>query len=462
MAPQRLDFDNMSTGHLFRKIFFPTLMGMFAGSVMNVTDGIFVGRRIGSDALAAINITAPVFMLVTGIALMFGIGASVRASIALAEGRKQEADREITSALAVSSAIVVIMSVIFMLFPNQLGSLFGSTQALIPLVREYMLWITPGMLFSCIMFSGMFYVRLDGAPKFAMWCELLSTGLNILLDYLFIYPLNMGIMGAAAASSISCIVGGTMILIYMLFFTKRIHLINITTIIATGENIANRLWKQCKLGLSGLLGEVGISLMLVSGNYVFVHLAGEDGVAAYSIACYCTPLFFMINNAIAQAAQPIVSYDYGARRRERVRSTLHLSLTVAITCSIVTTILICLFAEPLVKLFVDEKNCTTFDIAREGMPLFALGLLFMAINITFIGYLQSVKCGFQASVFTALRAYVFLIISFVLLPEICGIKGAWLAIPTAEALTSLCIILFATIRLNSHILIKKQSKNNDF
>ena len=327
-----LDFDHMSPGRLFTKMFFPTLLGMFSGSVMNITDGMFVGQRVGSDALAAINIAAPVFMLVTGIALMFGIGASVRASISLAQGRTKEANREITTSLLVAVAVVTLLSAIILLNLDTMAYLFGSTDRLLPLVKEYMLWVTVGMPASCVMFGGMFFVRLDGAPKFAMWCEIIGAGLNIVLDYIFIYPLDMGIMGAAIASSLSCLVGALLIMGYLIFFTKRIQLCSLRAAFGRGTRWLQTTWQQVKLGLSGFLGEVAISLMLVLGNYVFGSLLGESGVAAYSIACYCSPLFFMINNAIAQSAQPIISYDYGARRWERVRHTLRLVLTVAIVC----------------------------------------------------------------------------------------------------------------------------------
>lgn len=431
----------MSPGRLFTKMFFPTLLGMFSGSVMNITDGMFVGQRVGSDALAAINIAAPVFMLVTGIALMFGIGASVRASISLAQGKTKEANREITTSLLVAVTVVTLLSAIILLNLDTMAYLFGSTDRLLPLVKEYMLWVTVGMPASCVLFAGMFYVRLDGAPKFAMWCEIIGAGLNILLDYVFIYPLNMGIMGAAIASSLSCLVGALLIMGYLIFFTKRIQLCSLRAAFGRSARWLQTTWQQVKLGLSGFLGEVAISLMLVLGNYVFGSLLGESGVAAYSIACYCSPLFFMINNAIAQSAQPIISYDYGARRWERVRHTLRLVLTVAIVCSVVMTTLIILLTDPLVSLFVKDDP-TTHALAVKGMPLFAVDLLFLAVNVTMIGYFQSIKRGTWATVFTTLRGYIFLMFSFIILPLVWGVPGAWLAIPVAEGLTTVCIVLF--------------------
>jgi len=436
-----LDFYHMSPGRLFTKMFFPTLLGMFSGSVMNITDGMFVGQRVGSDALAAINIAAPVFMLVTGIALMFGIGASVRASISLAQGKTKEANREITTSLLVAVTVVTLLSAIILLNLDTMAYLFGSTDRLLPLVKEYMLWVTVGMPASCVLFAGMFYVRLDGAPKFAMWCEIIGAGLNILLDYVFIYPLNMGIMGAAIASSLSCLVGALLIMGYLIFFTKRIQLCSLRAAFGRSARWLQTTWQQVKLGLSGFLGEAAISLMLVLGNYVFGSLLGESGVAAYSIACYCSPLFFMINNAIAQSAQPIISYDYGARRWERVRHTLRLVLTVAIVCSVVMTTLIILLTDPLVSLFVKDDP-TTHALAVKGMPLFAVDLLFLAVNVTMIGYFQSIKRGTWATVFTTLRGYIFLMFSFIILPLVWGVPGAWLAIPVAEGLTTVCIVLF--------------------
>lgn len=253
-------------------------------------------------------------------------------------------------------------------------------------------------------------------------------------------------MGAALASSLSCVVGSLLIMGYLLFYTKRVSLCRFRAAFARGSQWLYTTWMQVKLGLSGFLGELAISLMLVLGNYVFSELLGESGVAAYSIACYCSPLFFMISNAIAQSAQPIISYDYGARRWDRVRSTLKLVLTVAIACALVMTVGIVSFSGPLVSLFVKDAP-STYALAVKGMPLFAVDLLFLAINVTMIGYFQSVKRGTWATIFTALRGYVFLLFSFVVLPKIWGVTGAWLAIPAAEGLTSLCIVLFVVFRL---------------
>lgn len=440
-ADRKMDFDNSSTGSLFVRLFFPTLLGMFFGSVMNITDGIFVGRKVGSDALASINIAAPVFMIAGGLAMMFGIGASVIASIALAQNDPKKANGELTRAIVTSSTVILLLSLLIMCMREPFARLFGSTPRLLPLAVEYLDWTAPFLVFNCLMFSSMFYIRLDGAPRYAMAAEIVPALLNILLDWIFIYPLDMGIKGAAIASSLCGFVGALMGGIYLLFYTKRIHLCRLQEAFGRGSHALRSLWQQAKVGVSGLFGEISISLMLVTGNYVFGHYMGEAGMAAYSIVCYCSPLLFMIHSSVANSMQPIVSYDYGRHRSDRVKSTLSLALLVSLSCALLTAGGILLFCRPLVSLFVDSGN-PTYRIAVEGIPYFTTGFLFLGFNIVMIGLFQSLKQAGPATLFTLVRGYLFLVLCFVLLPLLLGNKGAWLAIPASEGLTALSIAIY--------------------
>lgn len=155
---ETLDFGTMEVSRLFRKLFFPTLLGMVFSAVFVITDGIFVGRGIGSDALAAVNITAPLFLINTGIGLMFGVGASVAASIALSRGRERLARAYITQSVCVGSLLLVLLWGIVLCFAPQVARFFGSSERLLPLALEYMHWFLPFFVFSALLNSGMFFV----------------------------------------------------------------------------------------------------------------------------------------------------------------------------------------------------------------------------------------------------------------------------------------------------------------
>ena len=188
-----IDFGNMEIPRLFRKLSIPTVLGIVFSAVFVITDGIFVGKGIGSDAsLAAVNITAPLFMITTGIGLMFGVGASVVASIHLSQGKRKVASINITQALAFSALLILVLSALCCYFAEPIGRLLGGSERLLPLVVEYMNWYVPFLVFYLLLSAGMFYIRLDGSPNYAMMCNAVSAIINIILDYVFIFQFGCG------------------------------------------------------------------------------------------------------------------------------------------------------------------------------------------------------------------------------------------------------------------------------
>ena len=411
-----IDFGSMEIPRLFRKLLIPTVLGMVFSAAFVITDGIFVGRGVGSDALAAVNITAPLFLINTGVGLMFGVGASVVASIHLAHGKVKTARINVTQAVVVSSLLLVAYSLAICLFAPGAARLLGSSERLMPLVLEYMYWFVPFLPFSALLSSGMFFVRLDGAPNYAMLCNAVPAVINIALDYVFIFLFGWGMFGAALATSLGYVVGAG-----SLRLTRR------------------NVGYMCRLGLSTFLCEGAIAAMMFTGNYVFIRYLGEDGVAAFSIACYFFPIIFMVYNAIGQSAQPILSYNFGAGNAERVQSAFRLAMMTAVLLGLAFFILTALFSRQIVGMFLDEVY-PAYGIAVGGLPLFASGFVFFAFNIVSIGYFQSVERARPAMTVTLLRGFVLLVACFVALPPLLGVRGIWLAVPCSEVLTAVAVV----------------------
>lgn len=433
-----IDFGNMNISRLFRKLLIPTVLGMVFSAVFVITDGIFVGKGIGSDALAAVNITAPLFMITTGIGLMFGVGASVVASIHLSRGKAKAANLNITQALGFASLLILVMSALCCTFLAPIGKLLGSSERLLPAVIEYMSWYVPFLVFYLLLNAGMFYIRLDGSPTYAMLCNAIAAVMNIILDYIFIFRFGWGLMGAAFATSLGTIIGGLLTLAYLMRSSHALHLcrlkLSYKSLLFSLRNIIHMV----KLGSSAFISETSIACMMFLGNYAFIRHLGEDGVAAFSIACYFFPIIFMVYNAIAQSGQPIISYNFGIHNQKRIILTVHLMLKTALFCGICFFGLTTLFIKQIVGLFITPENAA-YDIAVKGMPYFAIGFIFFAVNMVGIGYYQSIERARRATVITLLRGVVFMLIGFLLLPILLNVKGIWLAVPLAELLTLLYI-----------------------
>lgn len=444
-----IDFANEPVGRLFRRMIAPTLVSMLSMVILNLTDGAFIGHGAGSDALAAINIAAPIFNLLAGVGIMFGIGCSVVASIHLAQGKTKAANINITQALIGALGITVIICGFMLSDLATTCRLFGSSEALIPLASSYLRWIAACEPLFMLHMVGSFIVRLDGSPKFAMATSLVGTLLNIFLDWLFIFPFGWGLEGAAIATSISFSISGLMILGYLFFTPQRLHLYRLRMTTKSLMLTLRNLGYQIKMGFSAMLGEVAVSGAIITGNYVFIHYQGEAGVAAYSVACYCFPVIFMMANAIVQSGQPIVSFAHGAGNQNRLNEARSMMLRWAFTTGILVSAGMYLCSDYITMLFLDAEPqlaCGTsieesaYTLCNYGLPYFGLGVLFLTLNIVLIGFMQSIEQAYKATIFTLLRGFVIVIPTFILLPELIGNIGMWLAIPTAELITLLLIL----------------------
>ena len=435
-----IDFGKSKIEPLFNSIFYPTLLSMVFASLFTVADGIFVGQGVGSNALAAINIVSPLFLITTGLALMFGEGVSVVASIHLSKNDNKAANINITQAFEVATLLMVIIATVVYIFRIPFLRLLGSNDALLPLCQDYLLPILPGCVCIVIQMIGTFVIRLDGSPKFAASLEIFPGLLNIFLDWLFVFPMQMGIAGSAIASSISCAVAAGIVVWYMFFRAQTVRIcrlkLSATSLYLTTRNVGY----MARSGFSSMLGELAMSMVLLTGNYVFIRELGEDGVAAFSVACYLYPIVFMVNNAVAQSAQPIISYNYGAGNRYRVQRAFRVSMSTATICGVLTTTFLTLCTKPLVGLFL-QAGTTAYEIAIGGLPLFAYSAIFFAINVAIIGYYQATQQNSRATLCMLFRGLIFLVPAFILMPKFISPQGVWLAVPVTECMTLGMILL---------------------
>ncbi|MBQ0024514.1 MAG: MATE family efflux transporter [Bacteroidales bacterium] len=434
-----IDFANEPVGKLFRQMLVPTLIGMVSIVILNLTDGAFVGHGAGADALAAINIAAPIFTILSGIGINFGIGGSVVASIYLSRGETKPARINVTQAFIGSIAVSTILSGIMLCSLKGTCRLFGSNEALLPLATSYLKWVAIGSPLMTLHMVGVFLIRLDGSPKYAMATSIVGTVLNIFLDWLFIFPFGWGLEGAAKATSFSFAIAGLMVVYYFVKMPKTLKLYRLRRTWKSFFLTLRNLGYQTRMGFSAMLGEIAVSGAEIAGNYVFIYYLGEVGVAAYSVVCYCFPVIFMMANAIVQSAQPIVSFAHGVDDRHRLKESFSLMMKWGTLAGLVCSALIYFGAPYIAMLFLDTGEAA-YPICAKGLSLFGTGVLFITLNIVMIGYMQSIEQSARATIGTLLRGFIIVIPSFIFLPAVVGEKGLWLAIPLAETLTFFIII----------------------
>lgn len=421
MKRDAIDLSTLNVFTLFRKYFVPTLLGMLSMSAVTAIDGIFVGHGVGSDGIAAVNICVPLLMLFTGIGLMVGAGCSVVASIQLSRGKSKSARLNVTQALLFVTIVALIPSALMMAFPAETARMLGSSEHLLPMVADYLLWFVPSWVFQIWITVSLFVIRLDGAPKLAMLCSLITAVINVALDWLFIFPFGWGVMGAAFATSISIMAGGLVAMVYLLFYARHLRLQPLKWSVKSLRLSVRNIGYQCRIGSSALLGEATLAVLIFVGNQVFMSYLGDDGVGAFGIAYYI-PFVFMVGNAIAQSAQPIISYNFGLGYKERVMAAERIALLTAVVCGVVATVAFTVYPYLLVGLFI-SLDSEAAKIAIHGFPYFASGFVFFIVNIAVVGYFQSVERIKPATIFALLRGFVFLIPSFILLPKFLDVSG---------------------------------------
>lgn len=434
MNRDNIDFNNDKVSSIFRRLLIPTLLGALSICAVTAIDGIFIGHGVGEIGVAAVNIIVPIYQVMAGFGLMVGVGCSVATSIHLSKNKIKTAKLNITQAIAVASVIVTLIALLLIIFPSFFGKALGASPTLLPQVKDYIIWIMPSFIFQMWSMIGLFIIRLDGSPKYAMWCNIIPASLNVLLDWVFIFPLGMGVKGAAIATSISIIFGGLMALYYLLFLYKSIGLTRIKLSKTSLKLSLRNFGYHCKIGSSTLLGELTLAVLVFIGNIVFMHYLGDAGVGAYGIACYYMPFFFMVGNAIAQSAQPIISFNFGIERWKEIKDARKLLLIYSLIGGTIVSVLFLFFPKELVLLFVDA-NSQAGEIAIKGFPYLASGIIFFILNVAIIGYYQSIEQIKQATWLVLLRGFIILIPCFILLPMLFGEIGMWLAMPVAELIT---------------------------
>lgn len=425
---------------LFRKYFYPTLFGMLGVSLVTMTDGVFVGQGCGADGVAVVNLIWAPCMLFLGLGLMLGMGSSVVASVALAQDRVRSARRNISQSLYVGCIVTTVIVMIMLVCPSLTVKILGASDTLMQGAIDYMMFMLPGMIIHIWAIIGLFHLRADGNPRLAMWATILPGLVNILLDYIFIYPMDMGAKGAALGTSLSYICGTSIVVVYLTRFSIYLRLENPFKP-DTWQRVGYNIWIHCKIGVSGLLGESIVALTMFMGNIMTMRYIGDDGVGAFGIICYYLPFVFMIGNAIAQSAQPIISYNYGLKDSKRVKMTESVAIRTAICCGLIVASAFLFLKTGLTALFLPVSS-QAGELAVSAFPYYALCAPFYIFNIASIGYFQSIKRILPAIVFALLRGPVFLVPLFILFPSLMGINGIWLALPMSEIATSSCIVCY--------------------
>jgi len=412
---------------LFLKFLLPSIFAMIGVSINILCDTIFIGKGVGQGGLSALGIAIPVYNIYNAISLLIGMGGATLYAINIGKGNHKEAQNIFSASLTLGVVVGLIISILGFIFSREVSIFFGAKGDILGLTDDYLkVILLAGFNF---ILSGILvpFLRNDGAPRLAMIAVIAGNMTNIVLDYIFIFILDMGIRGAAIATGLAPIV--TLSIIGSRFLLK-------------GGSLRFRLQKIngkisssiLKLGLSSSFTEVSGAVVIISFNYRILGLLGEVGIAAYSIIANIAMIGVAILSGVAQAMQPLISINYGANEYERAIDFRRLGFISAFSIGLVFFLIAGVFSEPIIRLFsVEEKYL--IDLTKTGIRIYFTGFLFIGCNIVSIAYFQAIGEAKKSNTLSLFKGLVFVLFNLIVLPFIWGINGVWLTIPIAEAMT---------------------------
>lgn len=422
-------------GNLFLKYVSANVLGMIGYSCYILADTFFIARGIGADALAALNLVLPAYSLMNGTGLMIGMGAASRYTISSTKPEGTLHRTIFTQALYLAAFAAVIFSSGGIFLPDRIAAVLGANADTIGYATDYiriLLIFSPLFLGNNLLLS---FVRNDGAPRLSMTGMIVGSLTNIVLDYVFIYPLGMGMTGAALATATAPVI--SMLIMSVHFIKKRNHFRPVRTRLSLVR------WGDiCTLGVSSLVTELSSGVVIIVFNYLILGLNGNTGVSAYGILANIALVLVSIYTGIGQGVQPIVSRYAGKDGEEQRRSLRRYALATSLSFALLSYLLIAVFAVPLAELFNREHDPILTDIASNGMRIYFVSLFFSGINIVAAAFLSSADRPKQAFVISILRGFVLIIPVAWILSVLFGLTGIWMAVPVTEAIVCALALIF--------------------
>ena len=435
--------DHFSYSKLLR-FTLPSICMMVFTSIYGVVDGLFVSNFVGKTPFAAINLVMPFVMILGGMGFMIGTGGTALVSKLLGEGKDDDAQQAFSMMVLFTLLLGLVLSAVGIAAMPAVSRFLGATDAM---MSDCVLYgrIVTGFTFS-FMLQNVFQSFFIAAekPRLGLLVTVAAGVTNMVLDALFIAVLRWGVAGAAIATGLSQCVGGVLPLLYFLRPNSSLLHLRPTAL------RLRPILQACGNGSSELMSNISSSLVSMLYNFQLLRLIGENGVSAYGVLMYVDFIFKAFFFGYSIAVTPVVGYHYGAQNHAELRSLLKKSLTVTLLSSLAMTASAILLARPIAHVFVgyDAELC---DMTVNALRIYALSFLVCGFNIFGSAFFTGLNDGTDSALISFLRTLVIQVSAILILPNLLGINGIWLAVTAAESLTLLVTVsLLAAKRRKYH------------
>lgn len=423
-------------GRLLWKFSIPAIVGMLVNALYNVVDRIFVGRGVGMLGISATTIAFPIAIIIMAFGMLVGIGAGATVSIKLGQKRKEEAEHILGNAFTLLIIVSLLVTVIGLIFQEPLLRLFGASEEVLPLAKEFITIVLLGALLQNIGFGLNNIIRSEGNPRIAMFTMLIGAILNIILNPLFIFVFHLGIRGSALATIVSQAVCSVWVLLY--FMGKK----SVLKLKLPNLKLNSHIVKQIfAIGMSPFLMQLAASVINITLNKSLESYGGDIAIAAMGIINSILMLILMPIFGVNQGSQPIIGYNYGAKNFDRVKKALKLAVLAATVMSTMGFISVQLFPRAIISIF-SSNDVELINIGSMGIRIFLAMLPIIGFQIVSANYFQAVGKAKIATFLALSRQVIMLIPLILILPNFFKLNGVWIAGPTSDALSSILTGVF--------------------
>lgn len=422
-----------------------SVLGMLGLSCYILADTYFISKGLGANGLAALNLAIPVYSFIHGSGLMLAMGGAIKYTIYQSNNKSKKADLIFTNTLFLAVIISFIFLLLGIFWSKQITALLNASEEIFVMTNTYLkviLLFAPAFIINEVLLC---YVRNDGNPNLAMKAMIGGSLSNILLDYLFIFPMSLGIFGAVLATGLAPVISMMILLWHWIKKNNRFHLIK------TKINYKNFISIMI-LGFPTLIGEISSGIVIIVFNLIIFKLEGNVGIAAYGVIANISLVVIAIFTGISQGMQPLVSQSYGCKDLKAVKQLRNYGLITVLILSSFIYLMIFYRAESIVKIFNNENNLQLQIIAVDGLKIYFTAIFAASINIIMTTYFTAIQKPIPAHLISLLRGLILIIPLAWLLSSWWGLTGVWLTFLVTESIVVL--ISISLMYLNKELVIR--------
>lgn len=416
-----------SVNKVYLKYLIPTLLGMLSNSIYCIVDIYFVSAGSGSQGLAAMNICMPVFTILSCVGLLFGVGGATIMSISQGSGDMNTRNKAFSVSVFMMLIVGLLFSVFGVLFRKEFAYLLGSDDQLLPLVLEYLTPVMCNALPFVLMYSLSVLLRADNNPKLAMAALMVGNISNIILDYVFVSVFHMGIFGASVATSIAPVLSLIAASFHFILRKNTVHF----KLRSFDPKVIGRI---LSVGIGSGIMELSAGAIIFMFNSAILNLGGEVYLAAYAVITNIAYVFKGLLNGFAQAAQPLISTNFGSGIIKRCSKSLRVCLIYSSIFCIVCYGIITVVPGFIVSFF-SNGDTNMEAIASKGMIMYFSSLLFTGINTMLMYFFQSIEQGRKSLFLAVCKGFLLVTLGLWILTSLMGVEGVWYAVLFGEVLT---------------------------